>query len=129
MLAAIERAETFTLTIAPQLHALQVMGADGNHNEDRIWRERVNDLASIFADALMLNGVMASSPDQYEHSSVQGDTRIDTLAMIQPHRCGLPGVVKYCLCPAIWLRGADNGKRITVCKADVIPTDADFSQS
>ena len=129
MPAAVERAETFMLTIAPQLHALQVMDADGNHTEDRLWRERVNDIASILADALMLNGLMASSPDQYEHSWFQGGTRIDTLAMSQPHRCDLPGVVKYCLCPAIWLRGADNGERITVCKADVIPTDADFSQS
>ena len=104
------------LSIVPRLRALVATGGAAHVSKDEYWR-----LTDVFAEAMMLKGLMMSSHDEYEHAWVQSGAEIDAERMQQPHESDRPGKVKFCVCPAVWVKEPKKGECISICKAEVLP--------
>ena len=104
------------MTIEPQLRALGV-----TRSSKQFWEAKAGNIADIFAGALLLKGLMRSCFHCYEHRWIHSGMMIDPQVMKQPHGSDRPGLVKFCVCPAIWLKESDDAELVDVCKADILP--------
>lgn len=110
------------LAIEPQLRAL---GATSSSKQ--FWQTKASHIADIFAEVLVLKGLMRPYSHYYDHRYIHSGAEIDLEVMQQPHGSDRPGLVKFCTCPAIWLKEAEDGEFVNVCKADILPAKEVFA--
>lgn len=115
---ALERARTFMMVLQPQLQKIGAIKGPAGKDSDQYWREVTNELAEIFAHALMTAGLINSSKDPIDHQWVQSGTVVDYATMRMTRREREPGLVRYAKSPTVWISGTGREEhKVIVSKA------------
>lgn len=117
-----DHALTFMATVQPQLSVLGASGTPFDEDVDILWKTRVKEISNIYVEALMLKGLLMTSPYRCASTWIQSGTPINMQDMEQPYESDRHGMVKFCTCPAVWMEETHATEQMHECMQGIYPS-------